>query len=173
VQSERWPARWRAWIRGRSSTPASRRSSSLSSDESFIRAIIAAPDDPAPYLVYSDWLIEQGDPRGELIAIDHRGLIAERRALIAQHPSLVGNIEDWGLAEWKYGFVAKLAIAAGYYDRERADLDVKEMLRSMLAHPSCRLLRSLEVGELWGGTEARVVLEVLPPLPLLKEIRLS
>jgi len=32
-------------------------------------AILAAPNDDGPRLVYADWLIEEGDPRGELIQI--------------------------------------------------------------------------------------------------------
>lgn len=35
-----------------------------SDDEAFIRAIVAAPGDDAPRLVYADWLEERGDPRG-------------------------------------------------------------------------------------------------------------
>jgi uncharacterized protein (TIGR02996 family) len=34
-------------------------------------AITAAPDDPSAYLVYADWLQSRGDPRGELIALQH------------------------------------------------------------------------------------------------------
>src|SRR5688572_23204038 len=33
-------------------------------DEAFIRAIVDAPGDDAPRLVYADWLDERGDPRG-------------------------------------------------------------------------------------------------------------
>lgn len=33
--------------------------------------ILEDPNDPAPYLVYADWLLGQGDPRGELIAVQH------------------------------------------------------------------------------------------------------
>ena len=32
-------------------------------------AIAAAPDDDSPRLVYADWLLERGDPRGELISV--------------------------------------------------------------------------------------------------------
>lgn len=38
-------------------------------DEDHIAAIRAAPDDDAPRLVYADWLLERGDPRGELIVL--------------------------------------------------------------------------------------------------------
>lgn len=33
--------------------------------------ILANRRDPVPYLVYADWLQSQGDPRGELIAVQH------------------------------------------------------------------------------------------------------
>ena len=31
--------------------------------------MVAAPDDDGPRMVYADWLMELGDPRGEFIAI--------------------------------------------------------------------------------------------------------
>lgn len=34
-----------------------------------LRAVLDAPDDDGPRSVYSDWLQQQGDPRGELIAV--------------------------------------------------------------------------------------------------------
>jgi uncharacterized protein (TIGR02996 family) len=37
--------------------------------EDHIAAIRAAPDDDAPRLVYADWLLERGDPRGVLIIL--------------------------------------------------------------------------------------------------------
>lgn len=41
------------------------------SDEGFFAEIAATPDDPGPYLVYADALMERGDPRGDLISIQH------------------------------------------------------------------------------------------------------
>jgi uncharacterized protein (TIGR02996 family) len=43
-----------------------------------IAAIRAAPDDDGPRLIYADWLVEQGDPRGEFIQLDCRMASAER-----------------------------------------------------------------------------------------------
>ncbi len=37
--------------------------------KALLAAVLAAPDDDAPRLVYADWLMEQGDPRGEFIAV--------------------------------------------------------------------------------------------------------
>ena len=34
-----------------------------------LAAVYAAPDDDGPRLVYADWLLERGDPRGEFIAL--------------------------------------------------------------------------------------------------------
>lgn len=39
--------------------------------EAFATRIIAAPRSSQPYLVYADWLQQIGDPRGELIVLDH------------------------------------------------------------------------------------------------------
>ena len=36
----------------------------MTDDEAFIRAIVGAPGDEAPRLVYADWLDERADPRG-------------------------------------------------------------------------------------------------------------
>ena len=34
----------------------------MTDDEAFIRAIVDAPGDDAPRLIYADWLDERGDP---------------------------------------------------------------------------------------------------------------
>jgi uncharacterized protein (TIGR02996 family) len=41
----------------------------LMTDEPFIAAILAAPEDNTLRLVYADWLDERGDPRGEFIRV--------------------------------------------------------------------------------------------------------
>ena len=43
---------------------------SMNDDEAFIRAIVAAPGDDAPRLVYADWLDERGDPRGSYLRLE-------------------------------------------------------------------------------------------------------
>ncbi|MCX5746805.1 MAG: TIGR02996 domain-containing protein [Proteobacteria bacterium] len=49
-------------------------------------AIFAAPDDDAPRMVYADALLERGDPRGELIVLQLRGVDPIRQAeLVATH----------------------------------------------------------------------------------------
>src|SRR5690242_13390168 len=87
-----------------------------------IRAGIARagpdPDDLAPYLVLADWLQQQGDPRGELIAIqcaretaDMPELAANEQALFDAHlAAWLGNADDaYRVGElelvWRRGFV--------------------------------------------------------------------
>ena len=41
----------------------------LAAQTPFIDAILADPDELSNYQVFSDWLIERGDPRGDLINI--------------------------------------------------------------------------------------------------------
>ena len=63
----------------------------MSSSEPFEQAIAQAPDDPAPYLVYADWLTAQGDPLGELITAQHDGR-PELKARIDQLlPQVLGS----------------------------------------------------------------------------------
>ena len=47
----------------------------MTRDADLIAAISATPDDPAPFLVYADFLQTAGDPRGELIALMNAGNI--------------------------------------------------------------------------------------------------
>ena len=44
----------------------------MTDDEAFIRAVVAAPGDEAPRLVYADWLDERGDPRGAYLRAEVR-----------------------------------------------------------------------------------------------------
>src|SRR5438874_7799921 len=38
-------------------------------ESTFLAAILAAPHDWAPRLVFADWLEERGDPRGEMLRL--------------------------------------------------------------------------------------------------------
>ena len=84
-------------------------------------AILAAPDDPNAYLVYADWLQSHGDPRGELITLQHamraRNDI-EEFARFRKHEEVLRNQHAVGWLgevvagslhrtyfEWRMGFV--------------------------------------------------------------------
>lgn len=66
----------------------------ITDDEAFVRAIVAAPADEAPRLVYADWLDERGDPRGAYLR-------AEVEFFRQGGPGLPKkSIHEW-VARWK------------------------------------------------------------------------
>src|SRR5262245_45613198 len=63
----------------------------MSEDESFLRAMLAAPADSALPLVYADWLEDRGDPRAEYLRLgvhlaalpfDHEDAQSVRRRMV-------------------------------------------------------------------------------------------
>jgi uncharacterized protein (TIGR02996 family) len=120
-------------------------------------AIMAEPDRPDAYLVYADWLQAKGDPRGELIVLQHAGKAFEAgRLLDAQAPHLFGRLADYRHqlepshsaargrpTTWRWGFLEALWIGN---KRDVPTLEVDEALAAMLDHPSAAVLRELAVG---------------------------
>lgn len=86
--------------------------------EQLLRAVLQAPDDDAPRLVYADALLEQGDPRGALIAAqlgpEDEGLVT---ALLEEHQARWVPETSRGLAvRFARGFVEAVRcpdVAAG------------------------------------------------------------
>lgn len=140
----KWRAFWRAIISGYE--PGW-------SDPGLVRAIAEAPDDPSNYLVYADWLSERGDPRGELIAVQHaledapaarRPELEERQTvLLATNPYLFGTWPDMRL-EWRNGFVRRVAMTIPDADRTKL-AHYERWLKRLVFHPTGRFLRSVEV----------------------------
>ena len=122
-------------------------------------AILKDPDNVDAYLVYADWLQGQGDPRGELIALQHAAsqasgaeateLKKKVTALIKKHQSLLfGELKDAVKeeelkAEWHLGFIRSARVGQKDYDSER---DIGELTQELLALPSARFLRGLTIG---------------------------
>lgn len=89
------------------------------SDDGFFAEIATAPDEPGPYLVYSDALQLRGDPRGDLISIQHALETADwsvaadlrrREAMLIQanEEAWLGPVLEHREAlelRWRYGFV--------------------------------------------------------------------
>ncbi len=109
--------------------------------ESWLEAIVAAPDDDTPRLMYADYLTERSDPRGEFIALQcarAAGRVsdeARRREaeLFQQHRrSFLGPFEK------------KVALSGLRFDR---GFLVRATLRADLPrHPLVRLLEDVEFG---------------------------
>jgi len=121
-------------------------------------AIEKAPDNVEGYLVYGDWLQSQGDPRGELIALQcaaHQASGEEATKLKRQGSALVRKYKKYLLGaladkednevdvEWRFGFIKSARLARGDFDSE---FDVAEALKQLMALPSARFLRELTFG---------------------------
>lgn len=101
------------------------------------------PDDWASWLVYGDWLLEQGDVRGELIRLEHA--VRERSALKADIDRLVAEHREAWLGPapadaeivWKNGFI--IGIALPYDDEAPATVT------ALLASREARFCASLKL----------------------------
>jgi len=144
-------------------------------------------DDTGAAQVYADWLEGQGDPRGELAAIQlrlagdpkHKELRKAERALLARHADRwLGKLapyQDLVKVRWRAGFfhAARLANTFVRFDQdddgdEAAALDA--VLGLLLDEPSARFLRELTVGIVtfedndYGGIARQLGRRYLPSL---------
>lgn len=129
----------------------------------FLTSLVLNRDDSHAVRVYGDWLEQQGDPRGELIALqqmvdttlddlDLRHYIA---SYLWRHRSLVPTIDPWRAQfTWKWGF-----IVSAHLDRPT----INEIER-LVSHPSCVLLDLVTVTRPQPGVRQRM--EALPHIAL-------
>ncbi len=102
--------------------------------DAFLQAILEAPDDDTPRLVYADWLTDQDDPRGEFIRVQCRlarmdaadpgrpVLEARERELLARHQ------DEWlgplcpllSRGTFRRGFLDVVAVPARVYLEQAA-----------------------------------------------------
>jgi uncharacterized protein (TIGR02996 family) len=106
----------------------------MSVDAELIAAITAAPDDDAPRLVYADHLMQQGDPRGEFIALQCR-LAAADAADQPTDPAVIARekeLREAHAATWAIGLTA--IVPAGYEFRRGFVEHVTAWSESDIAH---------------------------------------
>jgi uncharacterized protein (TIGR02996 family) len=120
-----------------------------------VRQLRDDPDNPALYLVYADWLQEQGDPLGELIALGvattATAEVARFESYLKQHETrLFGGIprlRECVQLHWSHGMVSSIngtgaiPLAARHWAQ-------------LLKLPICELVRGLSVGSLDACTPA-------------------
>jgi uncharacterized protein (TIGR02996 family) len=153
-------------------------------------SIVADPSDTAAYAVYADWLQRQGDPRGELIALQ-----LAREAELARKPTgrstlqiaigrhfehhaatllgplaaLVTDVRDLasGPFVWHFGFIHRVVLDS------RRGADLGAIVEQVLGHPSGRFVRELAIRS-DDLDEAHRVVDVLRALapPTLSELDL-
>lgn len=152
----------------------------MPSTSAFLQAILAAPEQDAPRLVYADWLEERGDPRGEFIrlqvALEHlpagssqRSELDRRaRELLAKHEAeWIGDILR-NRAVWRFrrGFVEHITMPAVYlltyagriWECEPAVsvnvTDLNQYASAVALLPQLANLRRLNIGRNSVGDEA-------------------
>jgi uncharacterized protein (TIGR02996 family) len=118
------------------------------------------PGDVDLRMVYADLLQSTGDPRGELIALAHRGNQADADAYLAKHEDvLLGPLkrfkktfdhESQDAFTWHLGFIRSAKI--GYESNSAGDLDEDSdectadlVVAALLQHPSALLLEELTI----------------------------
>jgi uncharacterized protein (TIGR02996 family) len=138
------------------------------SEDALLAAIWAAPADDAPRLVYADWLLEQRDPRGELIALQCRGQLDAAgkkrvRELLQRHKERwFGPLEPAVMEQKSYGyergFLATCSVCVMWganaddlsQPRERA-------IRALAEHPAWSTLREVRMAKLGLRTRAPLI----------------
>jgi uncharacterized protein (TIGR02996 family) len=133
-------------------------------DASFEEAILENPDDDAPYLVYADYLMAQGDPRGELIVMQHDADEADgarkttlRRAANAhldKHAALfLGPLAAFRSGTyklvWRYGYVRRLELQWNDNGHWPHTKHAFEELTAVLRHASFQFVVDLQLGPIF------------------------
>jgi uncharacterized protein (TIGR02996 family) len=117
-------------------------------------AVASNPDDDQAYLVYADWLQQQGDPRGELIVKHARA--ADPDAFVAEHETdLLGALADYkDMLEpraWRCGYLHKVKVANTFdrspmHDGKEPAFPVDELLALLLDEDAGRFVQDLTLG---------------------------
>ncbi len=156
-----------------------------------LEAVLTHPDDDAPRLVYSDWLTEQGDPRGEFIAVqcararleadvpEQRELIEREWALLQVHEETWRTAAAPGVtsAKFRRGFIDDLTLSATAFVDDAERLFSREPVRTarivnaaekgavqLAASPALKRLTGLRLLNSTGSASHGIGLEGLTAL---------
>jgi uncharacterized protein (TIGR02996 family) len=149
-------------------------------NSALVEAVLREPDAPAPWLVWADWLQEQGDPLGERIARAQHGDTLDHQPWLGPLWELfvAGEVE----LEWYFGFARRAVLrpVAGHLA-----FDWKSVLGTLLRLRVLKFLRTLVIdlprlqsltpATLAAGlADAQAYLAGLPELPpLLGQLELG
>jgi uncharacterized protein (TIGR02996 family) len=151
-------------------------------NEELEAAIRAAPEAIEPYLVYADWLQSRGDPRGELITLQHAmrsqpdpagfaKFKGHEEALRTQYAAVwLGERLATGKGmrfEWAMGFVDIAVLHTPSWDPTRSappEGTLVDLLRELLASPCGWLVRVLTLEA--PIEQLRQAFELLPTVRL-------
>lgn len=128
--------------------------------DDFLADIAANPDDDALKGVFADWLLERGDPRGELMTLqlkEHRSdEDLSREALLVRT-----HFKHWLPDEVLINLVpASIVFEKGVFAGARVSVRSSSALAASLAHPAWSTVRAL----------ASAPLELIERCPVLEEL---
>lgn len=158
-----------AAIEARFATATQTKKSATKNEAEFLAAIRANPDDDAARAVYADFLIEQGDPRGELISLQLNpspNAAAQKRiaALCRKHEKAWSGALDKLTAKGSRRFTRGF-LSGGHL----RNLSYKAAERAQqLAHPEWALFETLRLG--YQGDEATREIFARPWAKNLREL---
>lgn len=136
--------------------------------EEFQRSIAADPDNLDNYRVYADWLVEQGDPRGDFIrvqlALEVESQSSEERDKLKQREQelLDAHQREWlgdlaayfiddkeasNRPEWRASDPYKFEFARGFLDTVSAEEWSLEFGHAVSHAPESRSIRRLQINE--------------------------
>jgi uncharacterized protein (TIGR02996 family) len=116
--------------------------------EELIAAIIADPDDQTAWMVYADWLLERGHPRGELIQLGPIAAAGDNAAkwrvgqLEADEDSLLSPALLARAQQWRFVFERGFIRLAEYQRHAKPGADT-ETIRALCSDPHVGLLHTL------------------------------
>lgn len=103
----------------------------------------ASPESPAPWAVYADWLIAQGDARGEIAALQLAGRAVEANRVLGAHLRDLCGTESGKLTfDYRHGFAVGCQITV---EPDGEDL-LEDIVRMVLESPMGRFLEALGLG---------------------------
>ncbi len=138
------------------------------------QAIAANPDEKGNWKVFADWLIEQGEPWGEVIAAALHGKpnTAKQDATAKE---LIGGL-DGSSIEWANGVIAHLDLQPGEVEEEG---QMEETLERILKHPAGHFVRKVTLGlpphedTEWHMEGLAEAIAAAGPLPFLETLDMS
>lgn len=153
------------------------------------KLIARAPFEVEAYLVYADWLSGAGDPRGELITIQHslstmaaaerksprgKALAARATLILKQNQQFLPGVSpELVTVTWRWGFIESV-LFQNNDDWMSPDYEVVPVVKQVLASPAVVGLTELRVGVQrweWGEKDVPAVLKTVGASPVGAQIR--
>jgi uncharacterized protein (TIGR02996 family) len=137
----------------------------VSKRDDLFAAVYAEPDSDEPRVVLADYLMEQGDPRGEFIAKQLAGDDAGAEMLLAVHGRVwLDSLQPFtSRAQYRRGFPARLELGA--ITPGAIDVD------GLAADPALATIEDLLIGQAHHGVYGRLIAS--PAMIALRRIEIT